>query len=182
MRIISGQARGFRLKAPKGTKTRPTSDRVKEALFNIMMDDIKGSNWLDLYAGSGGIGIEALSRGAQSVLFIEQANEAIKIINENLKGSKLIGGKVVKQDVLNFLAKDNPSSMFDVIFLDPPYNSVTTEKTLQLIQHNKWLKNNGTTVFEASKGEALPERVDNLFLYRIKNYGDTTLNFFKYSG
>ena len=124
MRVIAGSARRLNLKTPDGLDTRPTTDRIKETLFNILMPEIPGCRFLDLFAGSGGIGIEALSRGASEAVFVENNRKAVSIIQENLKFTRLSGrAKVLGTDVLTAIRQLSAKGSFDIIFMDPPYRN-----------------------------------------------------------
>jgi 16S rRNA (guanine966-N2)-methyltransferase len=121
VRVVAGEFRGRRLAAPRGARTRPTADRVREALFS-MLGDVSGARALDLYAGSGALGIEALSRGAESALFVERDRRAADVIERNL-ASLGLGERVVRQEAMRFLARGE--GMFDLVFCDPPYDSAS---------------------------------------------------------
>jgi 16S rRNA (guanine966-N2)-methyltransferase len=122
VRVIAGKARSLPLKTPQGLGTRPTTDRIKETLFNMIQGDIPGSRFLDLFAGSGGIGIEALSRGAASAVFVDNAKESCQCIRDNLKFTKLEDKAAVMEcDCITAMNRLNGKGVFDVIFLDPPY-------------------------------------------------------------
>jgi 16S rRNA (guanine966-N2)-methyltransferase len=121
VRVVAGEFRGRRLAAPRGVRTRPTADRVREALFS-MLGDVSGARVLDLYAGSGALGIEALSRGAESAVFVERDPRAVAAIERNLASIGL-RERVVRSDALRFLATDQ--GMFDLVFCDPPYDSAS---------------------------------------------------------
>ena len=155
MRIISGTARGRKLKAPAGFKIRPTSDMVKETVFNIIQFDIEGRRVLDLFAGTGQLGIEALSRGADSVVFVDESLAAVSLIRENLK---LAGfeesAKVTRDDGLSFL---NRGGKFDLIFLDPPYETGTLDKAIKKIIEFDILKENGIIICESNFEKPMPE-------------------------
>ena len=126
MRVITGKARGVALKTPDGMATRPTTDRVKEAMFSIIQFDIPGAKVLDLFGGTGQLGIEALSREAKSAVFVDEREEACKLIRENLKRTKLEkDARVIRSDYANYLK--NCTEQFDIIFLDPPYAEVFLE-------------------------------------------------------
>lgn len=147
MRVITGKARGVVLKTPDGQATRPTSDRVKEALFSVINFDIPGMDVLDLFGGTGQLGIEALSRGASSAVFVDAAEPACKLIRENLRRTKLEGqARVVRGDYLQFLrgCKDQ----FGIIFLDPPYAEVFLENALKCITEIDILQTGGIIVTE----------------------------------
>lgn len=150
MRVIAGVARSMPLKTPMGPDTRPTTDRIKETLFNILQNDIPGAVFMDLFSGSGAIGIEALSRGARKAYFIENAAPALNCIQENLTFTKLNDKAVVlKQDVALGL-----SSVFekevDIIFMDPPYESGQEERVLQILSGMKYVTEDTLIIVEAS--------------------------------
>jgi 16S rRNA (guanine(966)-N(2))-methyltransferase RsmD len=129
MRVITGSARGCRLKELEGMETRPTTDRVKEGLFNIIQFDIEGRKILDLFAGTGQLGIECLSRGAASAVFVDRRPDAVKLIKENLKVTSLTDkGRVVSGDSVEFLKSIREK--FDIIFLDPPYEAGVLEPVI----------------------------------------------------
>lgn len=133
MRVIAGEARRLRLVTPEGNDTRPTQDRIKETLFNMLQNDVPGAVFIDVFAGSGGIGIEALSRGAKKAYFIENNIKAVKCINQNLQTTKFEDrATVLKQDVLVGL-KNIKEKEVDLIFVDPPYESGLYEKTFELL-------------------------------------------------
>lgn len=163
---------------------RPTGDRVKEALFNILRDRVPGCCFLDLFAGSGSIGIEALSRGASVAVFVEANRRHAAIIKENLKGcgleqkARLIPAKVA--EALRLLAEEG--QVFDLIFMDPPYLKNLETVTLADIQRYHLLKAEGMIIVESSKRDCLPQSVDDLRLLRTEKYGDTLLSFFVENG
>lgn len=133
MRVIAGEARRLKLVTPEGNDTRPTQDRIKETLFNMIQNDVPGSVFVDVFAGSGGIGIEALSRGAVKAYFIENNIKAVKCINQNIQTTKMEEKAVVlKQDVLVGL-KNIHEDEVDIIFVDPPYESGLYERTFELL-------------------------------------------------
>ena len=132
MRVITGSARGAKLKTLEGLATRPTSDRVKEAIFNIIQFDIEGRRVLDLFGGSGQLAIEALSRGADYAVLVDQSAEAVKVIKDNLKKVKFDQkASVFQMDYLRYLSTSREK--FDIIFLDPPYAEKSLENALQKI-------------------------------------------------
>lgn len=180
MRVITGSAKGRKLKAPKGFNTRPTTDRVKEALFNILGSKVIDAVVLDLFAGSGALAIEALSRGAERAVLVEQSLQAIESIKHNLTVTRLSDRvEVLRQDVyhvLNTLGEEAES--FDLIFLDPPYLQGHGHRVLGLIDRFSLLAKDGLLVIEASKKDILPEEVGALVLRRRDNYGDTGLYFY----
>ena len=153
MRIITGKAKGIVLKTPEGDATRPTADRVKEAVFSMLQFDIEDRNVLDLFAGSGQMGLEALSRGAKSATFVDKSKYAIKFIKENAEKSKLIdGATIIQSDYLEFL-KRNIGTRFDIIFLDPPYAAKMYRPALKVLLENGYVKPSTLIVCESDFSE-----------------------------
>ncbi|MBR4971438.1 MAG: 16S rRNA (guanine(966)-N(2))-methyltransferase RsmD [Oscillospiraceae bacterium] len=147
MRVITGKARGVVLKTPDGMATRPTADRVKEALFSVINFEIPGMDVLDLFGGTGQLGIEALSRGAKNAVFVDASDAACKLIRENLRRTKLEAqGRVIKSDYLSYLR--NCGRKFGIIFLDPPYAEVFLENALKCITEIDILQTGGIIVAE----------------------------------
>lgn len=178
MRVISGKARGVNLKTPDGMATRPTADRVKEALFSIIQFDIPASRVLDLFGGTGQLGIEALSRGANSALFIDDREEACRLIRENLKRAKLDSqAKVIRSDYMQFLK--NCSEQFDIILLDPPYAEVFLENSLKLITEIDILQSGGIIVTERPVEKSLPWAFPGFTRSRDYKYGKTILTIYR---
>ncbi|GAC1442720.1 MAG: 16S rRNA (guanine(966)-N(2))-methyltransferase RsmD [Mycobacteriales bacterium] len=172
-RIIAGQARGRRLKVPNGGVTRPTSDRAREGLFSSLqsLGDVEGSRVLDLFAGSGALGLEALSRGAVSATFVEDDPHALNAIRDNLAAARLPGGHVVPMKVELFLAAA-PAPRYDVAFLDPPYGVDVRSALSALVA---WLADDAVVAVERqTRGPALswPE---GLRAERSRRYGEATL-------
>ena len=153
MRVITGSARGRKLKTPKNEDIRPTADNVKEAMFNIVQFDIEGRRVLDLFAGTGQLGIEALSRGAASCVFTDESREALCLVRENLKSCGL-KGTVLQQNALSFLRQ---GEKFDLIFLDPPYDAGLYEPVLKTVNSVDNLSDGGIIVCEARRDQPLPE-------------------------
>lgn len=178
MRVITGKARGVQLKTPDGMLTRPTSDRVKEALFSIINFDIPGAKVLDLFGGTGQLGIEALSRGAQSAVFVDAREDACKLIKENLKRTKLEpGGHVVRSDYLDYLSRCR--EQYSIIFLDPPYAEVFLENALKRITEIDILQSNGIIVTERPLGKELPWEFEGYTRSRDYKYGKTLLAIYR---
>ena len=147
LRVISGSARGMKLLCADGNDVRPTLDRVKESVFNMIAFDIADSCVLDLFSGSGALGIEALSRGARKCTFLDSSSSSISITKKNLEATRLLHSAIViNSDSIDFLEKTDQK--FDIIFIDPPYNSDLYEKSLLKIRENKLLTNNGFIVLE----------------------------------
>ena len=152
MRVITGSAKGVRLKTPQGLETRPTADRVKEALFSVIQFELPGSRVLDLFAGTGQLGIEALSRGAGSAVFVDNRKDAAALIKENLKKTKLEDkAKVVLADFDAFLLQNR--EQFDFIFLDPPYGKGLERDVLGYLQNSSLMTADTTIILEASLNE-----------------------------
>lgn len=151
MRVIAGSRRSLPLKTVPGDDTRPTTDRIKETLFNILMPEIPGCRFLDLFAGSGGIGIEALSRGADYACFADREQKAVKVIKENLAFTKFTDvSDVVMNDVSRLLSKQNRGEPFDVIFMDPPYGaSLEQEAVMRLVSGTGWMHEDSLIVIES---------------------------------
>lgn len=149
MRVIAGKARSLPLKAPKGQETRPTTDRIKETLFNILMPHLPGAVMIDLFAGSGGMGIEALSRGASRAYFVEQNAEAAACITDNLKFTRLADQAVLlKQDVYSALYGIHEKEV-NIIFADPPYHEGHEEKLLSVLKEMGYVSADTLIIVEA---------------------------------
>ena len=169
MRVISGAARGRKLKEPSGVEIRPTSDMIKESVFNIIQFDIEGRRALDLYAGTGQLGIEALSRGARSCAFVDSSPAAARLIKENLQLCGLSDAAAVHtRDTLKFLESDEK---FDLIFIDPPYDSKLAGRTLAKIIEFDKLNINGIIVCEMRADTASPDALPPYVLCREYVYG-----------
>lgn len=178
MRVITGTARGTVLKTPDGMKTRPTADRVKEALFSIINFDIPGARVLDLFAGSGQLGIEALSRGASAAVFVDEADAAIKLVKENLRRTKLEGqAKVIRSDYMAYL--NCCREKFDIIFLDPPYAEVFLENALNRISEIDILQSGGIIVAERPLGKEIPGILEGFSRSKDYKYGNCLLTLYK---
>lgn len=172
MRVIAGKARSLKLMTPPGMDTRPTTDRTKETLFNILQPEIGGARFLDLFSGSGAIGIEALSRGAAFAVFVEKDRAAAECIRKNLAFTKLgDNGQILRKDVgaaLKSLEKGEP---FDLIFMDPPYGRGLERQVLEYLAHSSLLAEEGTVVVEASLETTFDHVQDLGFqVIKIKKY------------
>lgn len=180
MRIISGSRKGLRLKTPKNQNIRPTQDRIKESLFNILGIIDENSIVLDLYAGTGNIGIEFLSRGAMKCYFIDNSYEGINLIRENINISNFNEKSYIyKKDVLkslDFFSKNG--IVFDYIFMDPPYGQNLPGKTLEIISKKNVLKDNGIVVVEHEKKLSLENKILNLIRTDERDYGDKIISFY----
>ena len=171
MRVVTGKARGRRLKTPEGEAVRPTTDSVKEALFNIIQGDIEGRRVLDLFAGSGQLGIEALSRGAAETVFVDSSRDSVKLVKENLR---LCGfeANVIQSDALKYLES---CGRFDIIFVDPPYDSELYERVLEAVARLDLLRSGGVIIVEARKERALPDMQEPYVKKKEYNYGKVKL-------
>ncbi len=178
MRVITGKARGVSLKTPDGMATRPTTDRVKEAMFSIIQFDIPGATVLDLFGGSGQLGIEALSRGAKSAVFVDEREDACKLIRENLRRTKLENtASVIRSDYANFLKKCK--ERFDIIFLDPPYAEKFLENSLNFITEIDILQSGGIIVAERPVGKELLCEFPGYTRSKDYKYASTILTIFR---
>lgn len=151
MRVIAGSARRLNLKTVSGLETRPTSDRIKETLFNMITPYIEGINFLDLFAGSGQMGIEALSRGAKLAIFVENNKEAISCIEHNLRVSKLEDkSNIIANDAITALKRLEGKYCFDYIFMDPPYNQLLEKQVLEYLKNSSLIQDTSVIIVEAS--------------------------------
>ncbi|MGM9662977.1 MAG: 16S rRNA (guanine(966)-N(2))-methyltransferase RsmD [Oscillospiraceae bacterium] len=181
MRVITGSARGRRLKELKGMDTRPTTDKVKESMFNILQFDIEGRRVLDLFAGTGQLGIEALSRGAESAVFVEQRSDAVKLVRENLALCGLEDrARVVSGEALGYLA--SVREKFGLIFLDPPYDTELLEKALAHIARYDLLAPHGLIMAESRADKRLPALSAPYGVYREYRYGKIKLTVYRREG
>lgn len=157
MRVIAGKARRIQLVTPRGSDTRPTTDRIKETLFNILAPDLYDARFLDLFAGCGGIGIEALSRGALEAVFVENGREAIACIKENLRKTRLFTqAQVIECDVIAALRRlETGGKPFDIIFMDPPYEAGYYEKVLSQLASGHLADEDTLIIAETLIGEDL---------------------------
>jgi 16S rRNA (guanine966-N2)-methyltransferase len=183
MRVISGTYRSRRLAAPPGLATRPTSDRLRETLFNILAPRIPGATFADLYAGSGANGIEALSRGASMVLFVENVAPAMEAIRLNLKSLGIVSGYGLEpRNVSSFLRRlTEKQRTLDIVFLDPPYEATDEySATLEFLGGEcvSLLSADSIVVAEHRRRDPLSERYGALARYRVKEQGDAALSFF----
>jgi 16S rRNA (guanine(966)-N(2))-methyltransferase RsmD len=182
MRIIAGQYRSRKLIAPPGTATRPTSDRLRETLFNVVGEMVVDSVWLDLFAGSGAVGIEAISRGARMVYFAESSARAVRAIRENLKSLSISEGyEVQDREVVQVLrALDASVVEADFCFLDPPYAHFGAyEQTLGFISQSRLIAPRSVVIAEHDKHSDLLDRFGALERYRRLQQGDAVLSFYR---
>ena len=178
MRVISGKAKGIVLKTPDGMQTRPTADRVKEALFSILQFEIPGTKVLDLFGGTGQLGIEAISRGAKSAVFVDVADAPCRLIKENIRRAKMEQeARVVRADYLQFLSQCHEK--FDIIFLDPPYAEVFLENAIKKISEIDILQSGGIIVSERPVEKALNLEIDGFSRSKDYKYGKTLITLFR---
>jgi len=184
LRVISGSARGVKLIAPSEKETRPTLDYVKETLFNILIHNIRnicGSNILDLYSGTGSLGIEALSRGAKHCVFIDSSMSCKNIIEQNLKHTKLYEkARIITTSVVSGIQKLKMENLkFDIIFADPPYKSISVHGILNEIMHGKIFSTNTIVVIEHEVSEIITDSTGHFYLEKFRDYRSTRLSFYK---
>ena len=178
MRVITGTARGRRLKELPGLETRPTTDKVKESMFNIIQFDIEGRTVLDLFSGTGQLGIEALSRGAERCTFVDLRKDAVAVIRENLAHCRMEErATVIQGDSLAFLS--GCRERFDLVFLDPPYHHGTAVEALTLLLERGLLSGRAIAVCEVDGAETLPAEVGGLFLDKLKRYRFTAVGIYR---
>ena len=177
MRVISGKAKGVALKTPDGMLTRPTADRVKEALFSIIQFDLPGAHVLDLFGGTGQLGIEAISRGATFAQFVDDREDACRLIRENLKRAKMTDqANVVRCDYMSFLK--NCKKKYDIIILDPPYVEEFLENSLKIITEIDILQSGGIIVTERPFEKDLSCDFSGFIRSKDYKYGKTVLTLF----
>ena len=178
MRVIAGKAKGVVLKTPNGLSTRPTADRVKEAMFSIIQFDLPGASVLDLFGGTGQLGIEALSRGAESATFVDESELSCKLIKENLRKTNLSSyAEVIRSDYLAYLK--NAGKKFNIVFLDPPYAEVFLENAIKFITEIDILQSGGIIVTERPVEKPLNMLFDGFTRSRDYKYGNTLLTLYR---
>ena len=180
MRVISGSAKGKKLKAPAGLNTRPITDMIKEALFNVLAGKVADAKLLDLFAGSGSVGIEALSRGAQTVVFVDNSVEALKVVNENLNNCNFSREyHVLRSDVfkaLGLLKRHN--SKFDLVYVDPPFtNERIFNEIMESIAVMDILESDGIVIIRTPRRKEMPN-FSGLHEYRLNHYGESSLHYY----
>lgn len=181
MRIISGTARGTKLYTLEGQATRPTLDRVKESLFNIIQNEIIDSNFLDVFSGSGAIGLEAASRGAKKVILCDKSKDAINIINKNIEKTHLKEKVELYNLDYETLLKNKIKEKMDIIYIDPPYNSDFAIKSVEYIVNKNIADENSTIIIETDNEEKVLEELKkiNIDVIDKRRYGRATLIFIK---
>lgn len=182
MRIIAGEYRSRRLKTLSGLATRPTSDKLRETLFNVLGDAVRGSFWYDCCAGSGAVGLEALSRGAAHVVFLESSRSVVDVLRQNVQALGVLDrSTVLNQPVVSALAvaKRPP----DFVFLDPPYDAAGEyQRVLAFFGGGRLLKPAGIVIAEHARRAPLGERYGILGRYRVLDQGDSALSFYRFVG
>jgi len=182
LRIISGELKGRKLFSPKGIKIRPTADRIRESIFNIISAYVPGSVVLDLFAGTGALGIEALSRGAYFAIFSDTDNDAISIIEKNISTCRLqTRSKIIRADIIkNKIAAGREFSGVNLVFMDPPYNKNMIKPALINISASQFLQKNALIVIEHAVTETIPESVAEYKISDQRRYGKTLVSFVNY--
>ncbi|KMK77097.1 16S rRNA (guanine(966)-N(2))-methyltransferase RsmD [Alkalihalobacillus pseudalcaliphilus] len=182
MRVISGTKKGITLKAVPGNSTRPTTDKVKESIFNMIGPYFQGGIGLDLYGGSGGLSIESLSRGLDKMIIVDQDRKAVATIKENLEKCQFLDqAETYRNDASRALkALIKREIRFDYIFLDPPYANEKIASELAIITDFQLLADEGTIVIEHGKAHPLPDEVGNLQKEREETYGDTIISIYRF--
>lgn len=180
MRVIGGIARGRMLKSVPGHSTRPITDRVKEALFNILAPEIEGARVLDLFGGTGAVGIEALSRGAEHATFVEISPKAYRVLKENLRLTGLADrARTVRGDVFAFL-RGEPDAPYDIVYVAPPQYQGLWRKAVELLdQQPQWVAAEGVVVVQIDPKELEPVTLQHFLLEKERRYGDTLLLFYR---
>ena len=179
MRVIAGSKRGLKLDALEGLETRPTTDRVKEALFNLIQFEIQGAKALDLFGGSGALGIEALSRGAESVVFVDQSLASARVIKRNLERAKFEdAAQILTQDWEAALSRLE-NSEFDLVFVDPPYHAALETLVLEKLDAYNLLSQDAIIVIEHPASRSLPEAVEGYSFVKSRQYGMTALTIYR---
>ena len=178
MRIITGVKKGKRLYTPKGLDTRPTTDKIKEAIFSMLQFDLMNCSFLDLFAGSGQMGIEALSRGASSATFVDASPNSINIIKKNLSETDFVNcSKVYNTKAEIFLKKNK--DIFDIAFLDPPYNRGILQKVLPGLVN--FVSKDGKIVCESSIIDILPQNIGCFTVFKTNRYGKILITTYKHT-
>lgn len=180
MRIIGGDCGGRRLASVKGSRVRPTTDKHRESMFNIVSSEVRGATVLDLFAGTGALGIEALSRGARFAVFVDIYQGAVTAISKNLRSCSLASrAKIFRRDALKNLNCLEPFA-FDLVFMDPPYGSGAVERALWNLEKRGCLKSGALIVAEHSVEEPFGINIENFQLSDRRRYGKTLVSFFKF--
>jgi len=182
MRIIAGSAKGRKLKCPRGIGTRPTPDRVRESIFSILGDRVPGSRVLDLFAGTGAMGLEAISRGAKQAVFVEKGPAVLKILEDNIRGCGFLEKTLlVPMSVHRYLMRGDLGGVFDLVFADPPYGREEGTLTLMALSKHVTSLPEGLVVLEHAPGDPVIQP-PGLFFVETRKYGNTALTFFRVTG
>lgn len=177
MRVITGSAKGIRLDTLEGMDVRPTTDKVKEAIFSSIQFDLYNTDILDLFAGSGQLGIEALSRGAKSAIFVDNSKKSIELVRKNLEKTNLnVKAQIIQMNSHDFLKHSDKK--FDFIFLDPPYNKGLLTEVLPLLSDK--LNYNGKIICEYEQKLILPEKINDIILKKNYKYGKINVSMFSH--
>ncbi len=184
MRVISGTARGTKLNSIENLSTRPTLDRVKEALFSIIQTHLQGSNILDLFAGSGALGIECLSRGAKHCTFCDKSYQSIKMLKQNLQKTKFEDKATILVDDYKKCVQTIKENKFDIIFIDPPYKLDIAVKSIKLILEYEIFAKDGIIILETDEEERELKELEDIKLevYDVRKYGRVKLIFLRERG
>ena len=178
MRVITGSARGRKLVSPEGNDVRPTTDKVKESIFNIIQFDVQSACVLDLFAGSGQLGIEALSRGAESAVFVDNSRKSLEIVKKNIDVCKFTdSAETVLGDASSYLVSCRKK--FDIVFLDPPYHKDLCVNALGLL--SSVLNEDAIVICETQNDEVLPEECGNLIISKVYSYSSIKLTVYRQS-
>lgn len=180
MRIIAGEYRGRRIKHPQNKEIRPTKDRVREAVFSMIAEKVPGSRVLDLFAGSGAYGLEALSRGAKSCIFVEENRDACRVIQDNIDSLSLSERTQIAQEDVFYAAESlsENGEKFDLVFSDPPYKTGLAKKTLNSIYHYDILNPAGLLILEHYRTEETPKTEGSVSIVKQKTYGDISISIY----
>ncbi len=183
MRIITGKARGLKLTAPKNRDVRPTADRVKESVFNIIGSKIIGAQVLDLFAGTGNLGLESWSRGAEKIVFTDVSRESLRLVQSNIvKCRAEAAAETICGDACQLIERlYRKGGRFDFIFADPPYNKGLVQKVIAALAQNNLLNDGGYLVAEHSAADDLGVLPEYFELVRCENYGDTKISFIRFA-
>lgn len=181
LRIISGERKGRVIKTLEGVNTRPTSDRVKESLFNILMFQIPSSSVLDLFSGSGNLGLESLSRGAKDVVFVEKNSAALKILRQNCMSLDYLDcSQILPYDVIHAISKlSQNEKSFDIVFMDPPYDKGLEIPTLLALDEANLINEGGIITVEHLYENHLPQTVGSFVQYDMRKYRGTAISFYR---
>ena len=180
MRVIAGKVRGLKLNTPEGINTRPTLDRVKEAVFSMLLPYLNGAVVLDLFAGSGALGIESLSRGAAKAYFVDNSQEALNCVKSNILAAKLESDTIIKKMSADIFL-NSCDEKFDIIFLDPPYSQNLYTSVLQIISERKLLAEDGLIVVEWDYESGFLNEEQNFEVFKEKKYGRVGISVLKWS-